>query len=116
MSKRKLNINNSNLDEWLRPTGYFLPETDRELIRFEKLHSNIERQTDDNKVDPLAIVNITWVARVVRMPDESESLTDEINQLRMAARKHQDLPDYILDKIKKNQSDHNESNISENKK
>jgi hypothetical protein len=43
-------------------------------------------------------------------------LKDEINQLRMAARKHTDLPDYILDKIKKNQSDNNESNRPENKK
>lgn len=116
MGKKKLNINLSNLDGWLRSTGYFLPETDQEIIRFEKLYSNIERQTDDNKVDPIAIINNTRVARVVHMFDENKSLKDEINQLRMAARKHNALPDYILDKIKKNQSDNNESTRSENKK
>jgi hypothetical protein len=116
MSKKKLDINLTNLDCWLRSTGYFLPETDQELIRFEKLYSNIERQTDDNKVDPIDIINNTRVARIVHVFDENESLKGEINQLRMAARKHTDLPDYILDKIKKNQSDNNESNRTENKK
>ena len=113
MPKINVNINEENIAEWIYSVGYFLPRTDKEEARFEKLHAEISYDIDINAVDPFAILNGSWRPSFVIRLDNS-TLKEEVTELRMAARKHEDLPDEIIKKIQKNQNDHDSSDNSEN--
>jgi hypothetical protein len=108
MPKINVNITEDNITEWVHSIGYFLPRNNKEEARFEKLHSEISYNIDVNAVDPFAILNGRWQPRFITLLENSE-LEEEVSQLRMAARKHEDLPDEIIRKIKMNQKDHDSS-------
>lgn len=113
MPKIKIDINEDNITEWVHSIGYFLPRNDKEDTRFEKIHSEISYNLDVNAVDPFALLSGSWQPRFIILLDNSE-LEAEVSQLRMAARKHENLPDEIINKIKKNQKDHDSSDNTEN--
>ena len=67
-------------------------------------------QVNEEAIDPFAILNGKWkrselsISRV-ELPNKEEAL-------RMAARKHQQLPQDIIDQIKRNQKDRDGANDS----
>ncbi len=113
MANKIININNDNLYEWLCSTGFLLPRNEVELVRFEQLFPDDEVKVNENAVDPIAIVKGDYKRRSLSQNGIGKDISDDIEQLRMAARKQQGLPDHILDKIKKNQKANGKSDKSE---
>lgn len=112
MAKLESNITESNLMEWLHSLGYLLPRNEVELIRFEKLNKEVIRSVKDESVNPFAILNGTWQPTAIE-PLLNSTLTEDINELKMAARKSDGIPNHILDKIKRNQNKNGGSDNSE---
>ena len=108
MAKINVEISESSVIGWMHSVGYFLPSTEVEVNRFERLHTPVLRTVKDEQVDPIAILNGTWQPRQIR-PLEDNTLIEEIDELRMAARKSQGLPDHIVDKIRANNKKHGDS-------
>jgi len=102
MSKKKINITQDNITEWMCSTGYLFPRNEIELARFERLYPEIERQSEDASVDPFAILEDIRERKVIKLNIEDDQIED-YPQARMAARKYQDLPEHILKKLKQNQ-------------
>ena len=108
MAKINVEIRESSVIEWIHSVGYFLPRTELEMNRFERLHTPVQRTVKDEQVDPMAILNGSWQPRPIK-PLEDDTLTEDIDELRMAARKSQGLPDHIIDKIRANNKKHGDS-------
>jgi len=111
MPKINVNITEENITEWIYSVGYFLPTNDKELSRFERLYGDVQHQLNINLVDPFAILNGSWQPRYSGQVNDDE-LDQEVSQLRMAARKHEDIPDDIFKKMKRNQDKHDPSDNS----
>lgn len=112
MSKKKINITPENITEWMCSTGYLFPRNEIELARFERLYPEIERETEDASVDPFAILEGTRQRKTIKLNIEDEQV-ENYPQIRMAARKYQNLPEHILDKIKQNQKKSSDNDKSE---
>ncbi len=102
MSKKKINITQDNLTEWLCSTGFLFPRNEIELSRFERLYPEVERKTKDDSVDPFAILDGSRKRKSIKLDIEDDEIKN-LHELRMAARKYQNLPEHIIEKIKKNQ-------------
>lgn len=115
MPKNNLNINAEKMYEWLCSTGYLLPSTEFELARFELLYPREKIKVNALAIDPFTIMNGT---RVKKKFSWGQPAGDEQEQteLRMAARRHTEIPDHILARIKKNQQKDDTSDRSENPK
>jgi hypothetical protein len=113
MAKNSININEQNLYEWLCSVGYLLPSNEQELVRFEALHLVDEIVVNEESVDPFAIINGTRQRQPLSFTFQ---LLDEKMQeeLRMAARHHQNLPQDIIDCIKRNQQSNDHPDRPEN--
>ncbi len=103
MANNHILLSEENIYSWICSTGYLLPSNEQELLRFERLHPPGRRKVNCDAIDPFAILNgtrkrkelsIHQVATVDMLPN---------SELRMAARKHSDLPADIHEQIKKNQ-------------
>lgn len=103
MAQNKKHITPENITEWLSSTGFLFPRNEVELERFEKLYGDIDFGLTGKEIDPDNIIsgNIKE-KKVLKMPDNINQ--EEISPYRMAARKGNNLPKNIMDKIKKNQS------------
>jgi hypothetical protein len=112
MPKVNVNITEDNIAEWVHSVGYFLPRSNKELARFERLHHGLTHGLDINSVDPFAILNGQWQPKAF-ISFSSEGLDEEISELRMAARKHQDIPDEIFKQMKNNQEKDESSDNTE---
>jgi len=113
MPDKNIHITEQNLTEWMRSTGYLLPQIHIEVQRFEILHAGLHHQVDFNAVDPFAIINGTFSIRTtINLP--LDDVHETIEGFRMAARKHQQLPDELLGKMKKNHHKKNGSDPSQN--
>lgn len=115
MTDKKSILTAENLEEWMHSTGYLLPRTNLELARFELLNNEVTHSVDYNTVDPLAIISGTWKMRF-SYSEQPEDLSGRIDGLRMAARKHTDLPDNITRKIKNNHRKNDGNDSSDSKK
>lgn len=102
MSKKKINITQGNIIEWMCSTGYLFPRNEIELTRFERLYPEIERKTDAATIDAFAILKGSRKRTSIRLNIEDEQVENN-PQMRMAARKYKNLPEHIIEKIKKNQ-------------
>jgi hypothetical protein len=103
MAQNKKHITPENIIEWLSSTGFLFPRNEVELERFEKLYGDIDFGLTGKEIDPDKILNGTFNEKKdLKMPDEIKQ--EKINQYRMAARKGNELPKHIIDKIKKNQN------------
>ena len=111
MGKEKYIITEENLPEWLASLGYLFPRNERELARFEKLYADYPHELNEDCVDPFAIINGTFKPKKMVF-DEPESGENNIS---LAARNLDGLPQHILDKMKKNQHglDTKETGITE---
>jgi hypothetical protein len=102
MATKSIKIDDENIYEWLCSTGFLLPSNEVELSRFERLYPVGTYTINETAIDPLAIINGTRqrknlsVQTVVLASEEQELL-------RMAARKHEQMPQEIIDQIKRNQ-------------
>ncbi|MGN6601376.1 MAG: hypothetical protein ACTHK8_02940 [Ginsengibacter sp.] len=101
MAQNKSNITPENMAEWVASTGFIFPRTMRELMRFEKLYSDFEINLEGFQIDPEKILGKKAAADVIQLPQDEMK---EKTHFRMAARKgDSNIPQHILDKIKKNQ-------------
>jgi len=102
MASKKAPLTPENIYEWICSTGYLLPTNEKELVRFERLHSADEVVVNPDAIDPLAIIRGTRKAQ--RLSASNPSLQVKyVEELRMAARKHGGLPPDIEEQIRKNQ-------------
>jgi hypothetical protein len=104
MAQSKPTITPENMTEWLASTGFLFPRTIVELARFKKLHNEIyQEELPADGFDPDIILGIKFRTKEIRF-DLQAGETEP--GFRMAARKgdaNLQLPDDILDKIRKNQ-------------
>ncbi|MGC4100882.1 hypothetical protein [Ferruginibacter sp.] len=101
MAQNKSHITPDNITEWMASTGYIFPRTLKELLRFEKLYSEVEINLEGSRIDPEKILGRKGNAQIIQLPEEEKK---EALRFKMAARKgDSNLPQNILDKIKKNQ-------------
>jgi hypothetical protein len=113
MAQNKKHITNENITEWLASTGFLFPRNEVELERFEKLYGEEDFGLTGKEIDPDKIIDGTFKEKkTVKMPDDIKK--EEIHPYRMAARNGNELPNHIMDKIKKNQKkSQNDSSASE---
>ena len=88
-TNNKHKINNQNLEEWFRSTGFLFPTNEFDLARFEG--------------------KICSCGTKVLHIKKSDELKSEIEGLRMVARKGQEVPKHILDKMTKKHRKNNDS-------
>lgn len=113
MAKEKILITEQNLSEWIYSVGILLPSNEVELARFEALYPTGKLKVNEASIDPLAIINGTRVRK--NFSNIGTTSTDgEQQELRMAARKHQDLPPDIIALIKRNQQSNEQPDSPEN--
>lgn len=96
-----MKITPDNITAWMASTGFIFPRTTSELRRFEKLYADIVIP-EFELLDPEVILGIkTSKGTPLDKPVQKPIATAP---LKMAARKgEKDIPQNILDKIKKNQ-------------
>lgn len=101
MAQNKSHITPDNMAEWMASTGFIFPRTMRELMRFEKLFSDVEINLEGSQVDPEKILDRNVSGNIIQLPKEENK---EKEHFKMAARKgDSNISQHILDKIKKNQ-------------
>jgi len=101
MAQNKSHITPDNITEWMASTGYIFPRTLKELLRLEKLFSDVEINLEGSRIDPEKILGRKSGTQIIQLPQEEKK---EVLRFKMAARKgDSNLPQNILDKIKKNQ-------------
>lgn len=109
MATKKTNITSENINEWLGSLGYLFPKNRKQLERFNTVFSNYSYELKNHKVDVNAILG-------KKTPSEDSSKvfvfqefsSSEFDDLKMVARKGEELPIEIIEKIKKNQKRLNE--------
>lgn len=102
--KYKGKVTLENFDDCLMYTGYMLPENERQLANFNKLYEDYNYKLSNITIDIQAIINGALscsIKKVSIINTEKEEDTTEITKLRMVARKGEELPQHIIDKMKK---------------
>lgn len=102
-TNNKNKINNLNLEEWFRSTGFLFPTNELELARFDKLYADYDFKLKDVSIDAKSIIegNICSCETKIFHIGKVEELNSEIEELKMVARKGQEVPKHILDKMTK---------------
>lgn len=103
MGKNRIEMNAENLNEWLAPLGYLFPKNSWELRQFEILYGKYDHKHINKPIDVDAIIEGRLQSKAIEqipLPEEEEN---SFQQLRMAARKGETLPEDILEKMKRNQ-------------
>jgi len=113
MATNKKNIERvsiNNLDEWLSSTGFLYPTNELELARFNKLYADYDFKLKDVSIDFQSIINNSVCFNIKPLVfTKDKNIENEINELRMAARKgSQNIPQHIIDKMKKHHTDSDE--------
>ena len=109
-TNNKNKINNQNLEEWFRSTGFLFPTNELELARFNKLYADYDFKLKDVSIDARLIIegNVRSCATKVLKIEKKDELNSEIEELRMVARKGQEVPKHILDKMTKKHRKNND--------
>jgi len=102
-TNNKNKINNNNLEEWFRSTGFLFPTNELELARFNKLYADYDFKLKEVSIDAKSIIegNICSCETKVFSINIVDEVKNEIEELKMVARKGQDIPQHILDKMTK---------------
>lgn len=102
-TNNKNKINNLNLEEWFRSTGFLFPTNELELARFNRLYADYDFKLKDASIDIKSIIegNICSCETKIFHIGKVEELNSEIEELKMVARKGQEIPKHILDKMTK---------------
>lgn len=107
--KHRGKVDMNNLNEWLRSIGFLFPKNEIELARFNELYADYDFKLKDASIDVKSIIegNLCSNTRVLRII-KSEELKNEIEDLKMVARKGQDVPQHIIDKMKQKHRKNND--------
>lgn len=108
MGTTKNKITPDNIDEFLAISGYIFQSSEEELRKFDILYEDYELKNKDFRINPDEIIGGTFKkqGRVFSIKDEENE--DDVNQVRMAARKaNEEIPQSILDKMKRRHRDGN---------
>ena len=102
-TNNKTKINNQNLEEWFRSSGFLFPTNELELARFNKLYADYDFKLKDASIDAKSIIegNVCSCGTKVFSIVKFDELKNEIEELKMVARKGQEIPKHILDKMTK---------------
>lgn len=102
-------VDMNNLNEWLRSTGFLFPTNEIELVRFNELYADCDFKLKDVSIDVKSIIegNLCSNTRVIRII-KSKGIKNEIEDLKMVARKGQEIPKHILDKMTKKHRKNND--------
>lgn len=95
------------LDHYLASTGFIYPTNEKQLDLFEKLYEDFDYKLKNVSIDVASIVNNQLKTRSVIQLFNEDAL-NEIEDLKMVARKGSQLPQDIIDKMygkHRNQSD-----------
>jgi hypothetical protein len=113
-TNNKNKINNQNLEEWFRSAGFLFPTNELELERFNKLYANYDFKLKDVSIDAKSIIDgdICSCETKVFSIGKVDEVKNEIEKLKMVARKGQNVPQHILDKMTKK---HRKNNNGEEK-
>ena len=103
MGKNSIEMKAENLNEWLAPLGYLFPKNSWELRQFEILHDSYDYKLIDKSVNVDAIIEGRVQSKSIGQIPLLEDEENSIQQLRMAARKGEAVPEDILKKMKRNQ-------------
>jgi hypothetical protein len=116
MAQNNQSITPENMTEWMACTGFLFPRNELELACFEILYKDTVIDLTDSLIDPEVILG-RKPRPAVRMTFSKAPETFDMSPLRMVARKGGELPQHILDKMKKNQQKHkdNDSGAEEKK-
>ena len=101
-ANKRNNINSQNLDEWLRSTGFLFPTNELELARFNKLYADYDFKLKDASIDVASIIEghvCSCDTKGFGFIKYDESNMEEIEELKMAARKGHKVPEHIIDKM-----------------
>lgn len=100
-------ITESNLDDWLHSTGFLYPINEKHLERFNKLYEDYDFKLKNARIDIKSIIEGTLYKKEKIIPiNLNRDISNEIENLKMVARKGQDnLPQHIIDKMKKKHRD-----------
>lgn len=101
MARNKIQITPDNSAEWLASCGFLFPTNETELARFDKLFGSIDPEITGDEVDPFKIVKGS--STVIVKKSVLKKMDIPTSHYQMVARKLNDLPQHIADKIKKNQ-------------
>lgn len=109
-NNKKNTINNQNLEEWFRSTGFLFPTNELELARFNKIYADYDFKLKNISIDAKSIVdgNICSCYGKEFQIKNIDELNNEIEELRMVARKGKELPKHILDKMTKKHRKNND--------
>ncbi len=109
-TNNKNKINNRNLEEWFRSTGFLFPTNELELARFNKLYADYDFKLKDASIDAKSIIegNVCSGGTKVFSIGKVDELNSEIEELKMVARKGQEIPKHILDKMTKKHRKNND--------
>lgn len=109
-TNNKNRINNQNLEEWFRSTGFLFPTNELELARFNKLYADYDFKLKDVSIDAKSIIegNICSCETKVFSISKVDEVKIEIEELKMVARKGHEIPQHILDKMTKKHRKNND--------
>lgn len=97
--KYKRKIDSNNLNEWLRSTGFLFPQNEIELKRFNELYSDFDFKLNDATIDVRSIIEgNVCSARGFRLL-KNDNINKNIEDLKMVARKGEEIPKHIIDKM-----------------
>lgn len=90
-----------NLDDWLNSSGFLFPQNELQLDRFNKLYADYDFKLKDITIDAKAIIDGNSCCDLTKNKTIKFNTTYIINEeLKMVARKGQDIPQHIIDKMK----------------
>lgn len=102
MGTIKNKITPDNIEEFLAISGYIFQRTEEELEKFDLLYENYELKNKDFRINSDEIIGGTFKKRGKVFSFKDEENEDELNQVRIAARKStEEIPQSILDKMKR---------------
>jgi len=91
-------LDNQNWEEWLHSTGYLYPTNELELARFNKLYAEYNFKLENKSINIDAIIQGRSCSCLKII--ESININPDLQELRMVARKGEEIPKHILDKMK----------------
>ncbi len=103
-------IDSNNLGNWLCSAGFLFPKNEMQLARFNQIYSDYDFKLKDTRIDVKSILdgNVCFMTRVIKIVKEDE--IKDIEELKMVARKGQEVPKHIIEKMKQK---HRKSNDGE---
>lgn len=100
-------ITEGNLDDWLHSTGFLYLTNEKQLERFNKLYEDYDFKLKNAKIDVKSIIKGSLYNKEKVIPlNLSSDVSNDIQNIKMVARKGKnDLPQHIIDKMKKKHRD-----------